>query len=75
MKNVTITLEEEVADWTRIRAAKDRTSMSRWIGMLLKQKMQEEVGYRLAMRQFFSIPPVPLKSEGGYPTRDEIHGR
>jgi DNA mismatch repair protein MutH len=75
MKNVTITLEEEVADWTRICAAKDRTSMSRWIGMLLKQKMQAEAGYQRAMQQFFSSGPLPLKNGGKYPTRDEVHGR
>jgi hypothetical protein len=46
MRNVTITLEEAVADWSRVKAAKDRTSVSRWIGGLLKQKMKEEAGYR-----------------------------
>jgi hypothetical protein len=75
MKNVTITLEEEVADWTRIRAAKDRTSMSRWIGMLLKQKMQEEAGYQFAMKQFFSTSPMRLKNNNKYPTRDEVYER
>ena len=75
MKNVTITLEEAVADWTRIRAAKDRISMSRWIGRLLKQKMEAEAGYQRAMQQFFSTPPVRLKSGGKYPSRDDVHER
>lgn len=75
MKNVTITLEEEIADWSRIRAAKDRKSMSRWIGELLKQKMQDESGYREAMNQFLSTKPVRLKKQKNYPSRDEIHER
>jgi hypothetical protein len=75
MRNVTITLEEAVADWSRVKAAKDRTSVSRWIGGLLKQKMKEEAGYRDAMNRFLSSPPVRLKNDGNYPTRDEIHER
>ena len=45
MKNVTITLEEEVADWSRIEAAKNRVSVSRWIRTIGKERMQDEAGY------------------------------
>lgn len=75
MKNVTITLDETVADWSRIKAAKERTSVSRWIGELLKEKMQNELGYRQAMNEFLATDPVVLKKQGKYPSRDEIHGR
>jgi hypothetical protein len=40
--------------------------MSRWIVILLKQKMQEEMGYQLAMEQFFSTNPVRLKKGRKY---------
>ena len=50
MKNVTITLEEDVARWARIRAAELNTSMSRLLGEMLRQMMQEEEGYHAAMR-------------------------
>ncbi|MBU3915612.1 hypothetical protein KKA14_08750 [bacterium] len=75
MKNMTITLDEEVANWARIRAAKCQSSVSRLVGELLKQKMQEEVGYQVAMNQFLSRGPVPLKKSGNYPSRNEIHER
>jgi hypothetical protein len=75
MKNVTITLEEEVADWSRIEAAKNRVSVSRWIGNMLKERMQNEAGYRQAMNRFLSSPPRPLKKQGRYPSRDDVHER
>ena len=75
MKNVTITLEEEVADWARIWAAKSKTSVSRLVGELLKHRMQEEKGYKTAMNQFLSRKPVKLKSTIGYPSREELHAR
>ncbi|MEA2061231.1 MAG: hypothetical protein U9P10_12145 [Thermodesulfobacteriota bacterium] len=75
MKNVTITLEEDVADWVRIKAAKNRISVSRWTGFLLKEKKQDEAGYRQTMNQFFSSPPVLLKKDGQYPSRNDLHER
>ncbi len=75
MKNVTITLDEEVADWSRVRAARDRVSLSRWIGEMLKQKMKDEAGYQQAMEDFFSQDPVNLKNKSGYPSRNELYER
>lgn len=39
LRNVTVTLEEEVAQWARIEAARQDTSVSRLLGELLKQRM------------------------------------
>jgi len=76
MKNVTITLEEDVARWARIWAAKQDTSVSRLLGELLKKKMQKEGGYARAQASFFSRKATPLKEPGQpYPGRDEIHER
>lgn len=76
MKNVTITLEEEVARWARIWAAKRNTSVSRLVGELLKEKMQEEEDYRLAMAQYLAQGPQVLKEAGArYPKREELHER
>ena len=61
MKNVTITLDEEVARWARILAAQNNTSVSRLVGNLLKDKMQEEADYALAMEQYLLIQPTALK--------------
>jgi len=39
LRNVTVTLEEDVAKWARIEAARRDTSVSRLLGELLKEQM------------------------------------
>ena len=76
MKNVTITLDEDVARWARIRAAEKNTSVSRLVGNLLKEKMEKEADYALAMEQYLAMQPVALKQVGDrYPRREELHER
>ena len=75
-RNMTITVEEDVARWARIRAAEEDTSLSRLIGEMLRERMVSEEGYRAAREQFFSVPPRKLRRRGEtLPTRDEIHDR
>ena len=75
MKNVTITVDEEVAQWARVWAAKHNTSVSRILGDILKEKMRQEEGYEAAMRQFLSRKPYVLKKTRRYPKREELHDR
>ena len=44
LRNVTVTLEEEVARWARIEAARRDTSMSRLLGEILKERMTSQDG-------------------------------
>ena len=44
LRNVTVTLEEEVAQWARIEAARRDTSVSRLLGELLKERMSAQNG-------------------------------
>lgn len=76
MKNVTISLDENVAKWARIRAAELDTSVSRLLGDLLREKMLDERAYEAAMEKFLSVDLVKLKKPGaGYPRRDKLHAR
>ncbi len=76
MKNVTITLDEEVARWARIRAAELNTSVSRLLGELLERLMLEEQNYHAAMKQYVSGKPRVLNEAGTeYPKRDDLHDR
>lgn len=75
MKNITITLDEELARWVRIRAAEMNKSISRLVADLLNEYMSEEQGYKAAMQQFLSSEPKALKRMGPYPSREEIHAR
>ncbi len=76
MKNVTITLEEDVARWARVWAAEHDTSVSRILGETLKEKMQKEGSYARAQACYFSRQAKPLKkSSQTYPKRDELYER
>ena len=74
MRKLTITLEDEVARWVRVRAARHETSVSRFLGRLLRERMDQEVGYEQAMRQFLGRRPVKLKKKRAkYPSREAVH--
>ncbi len=76
MKNVTITLDEEVARWARIMAAEQNTSVSRLVGELLREKMIEEQTYQIAMQQYLSQPAKMLKNpEEKLPAREALYDR
>lgn len=73
-RNVTVSLEEEVALWARLEAARRDTSVSRLLGDVLKQQMAREKGYRKAMHSALARAPF-LKSDGRYLRRDQVHER
>jgi hypothetical protein len=75
MKNVTVTLAEEVAHWVRIRAAKENLSVSRFLGDMLRQQMNEEKGYEEAMDRFLSRKPSLISESGGYSSRESLYDR
>jgi hypothetical protein len=76
MKNVTVSLPEEVARWSRIWAAEHDTSVSQMLGHFLKEKMDSERQYQQAMDSFLSRKPVMLKEKGEvYSNRDNLHER
>ena len=74
MKNVTVTLEERVAKWARMRAAELNTSLSRFLSTLLGDAMRGERGYDAARRSYLATRAMPLSRAGGrYPSRHELH--
>ncbi|XHS78706.1 CopG family transcriptional regulator [Burkholderiaceae bacterium UC74_6] len=73
MKNVTVTMEDAVADWARMEAARRNTSVSRLVGELLAEKMRHDDAYERAMNEWLQRPAL-FKSDGSpYPKRDEIY--
>ena len=74
LRNVTVTLPEDVAQWARIEAARRDTSVSRLLGELLKERMYAQNGYEQAMRRSLERKPF-LRSDGRYLTREEAHDR
>jgi len=74
LRNITITLEEDVARWARVEAARQDTSVSRLLARLLQERMTEQEEYERAMRRALARKPF-LKTDGSYPSREEIHDR
>ena len=74
MPNMTITADEEVLRWARVKAAEGNTSVAQLVGDLLKERMRVERGYEPARRRFMAVKPRVL-SRGPYPSRDELHDR
>jgi hypothetical protein len=74
LRNVTVTLEEEVARWARVYAARRDRSVSRVLAEMLKERMVEEDGYDKAMQRALSRKAF-LKTNGRYSSREELHDR
>lgn len=76
MKNVTVTLDDDVARWARIRAAELDVSVSRMLGELLREQMARQLTYQTEMRTYQLREPRPISGgAASYPTRDELHDR
>lgn len=76
LRNVTVTLEPDVARWARIEAARRDTSVSRLLGEILRERMDQGTGYESAMRHYLAQEPgVHRKPGQRYPTRDQLHDR
>ena len=73
-RNVTVVLEEQVALWARVEAARRDTSVSRLLGDLLKQQMSRDMGYEQAMRSALRREPF-LATDSRYLERDQLHER
>ncbi len=75
MRNVTITLEERVAAWARVRAAELDVSLSRFLSDVLRTQMDRTSAYDAAMQEFLAERTEPLKRKGRYPSRESLHDR
>ena len=71
MKNVTVTMDEAVADWARMEAARRNTSVSRLVGDMLADKMKRDRTYEVAMRAALKFTAIPF--EGRFMKRDEVY--
>jgi len=73
MKNVTIALQEEVAGWARVEAAKAGKSLSRYLADLLAERMRSAAEDRYSgLRRWLDQPPWP-SAAGPLPKREEIY--
>jgi hypothetical protein len=74
-RNMTITVDDDVARWARVRAAQDDTSVAQLVGELLRRHMLEDGSYERALRDHLAQKPVAFRKRGSYPSRDRMHDR
>jgi plasmid stability protein len=76
MKNITITLDQETANWVRVHAAEQNKSVSRLVGEILQTRMRDRRDYQRAMKRYLAKPPFDLTGEPEkYPSREELYDR
>lgn len=74
LRNITVTLEESLARWARIEAARRELSVSRFLATILEERKQGRDRYEAAMKRALSRKPFP-KSNGKYLSREDVHDR
>jgi hypothetical protein len=76
MKNVTISMPEDLARKIRVLAAEADTSMSQYLCQLAAEKAAAGDAYAAAMERYLSRSRGGLNLAGQkLPTREEIHDR
>ena len=76
MKNVRITVSDDLARWLRLKAAEDDRSVSRWIAELLERMQRREEDYQEAMKSCLAMKPRKIDwPDGCKPTRQELYDR
>ena len=72
---MTITVSEEVARWTRRKAAEENTSISKFVGGMVEEQMRRSDEYWKAYEEIKKIQPVPGFAARDRLNRDELHER
>ena len=76
MKKITITLQDDLARWLRVKAAQNDRSVSKWLAELLETMRLQEAAYETAMRRYLEVKPRKIDwLDGRKPTREELHDR
>jgi hypothetical protein len=76
MKNITISMPDDLARQIRVLAAKADTSMSQYLCQLARAKAAEEDDYSSAMHRYLARPSRRLRDPNQpLPKREEIYDR
>jgi hypothetical protein len=82
MKNITISVDEELAREIRVEAAKAGMSMSKFMAEAVKAAIEQKSGTRdggnpqfEAIERFLSGPPLHIAVDGKMPTAEERNER
>ncbi len=76
MKNITISLPDELAHKAKVFAAEHNTSVSKYVGDLLATRLESEKGYKNAYSKWKSRSVKSLRGvETPLPKRDHLYDR
>jgi predicted CopG family antitoxin len=75
MKNVTLTLQDDVLGRARVQAAKEGKSLSKFVSELVERRVGRPMKSQSeALEAFLAGPPLPLLDENGNaPTTDQLY--
>ena len=74
LRRITVALDEKIAGWARMEAARSGTSVSYLLGAILKERMLQSHDYQRTMRRALARRAF-LTMEGRYLSRTEAHDR
>jgi plasmid stability protein len=75
VRNVTISLADNLVRWARVWAAEHDTSISAMLSQILREKMENESRYVASMNEFLSMEVRELSDGLAYPSRESLHDR
>jgi hypothetical protein len=76
MKNITVTVEDDLYRRARIKAAEENTSLSALVKAFLQQLTEEESDFQRRKRlQHETMASIHVFSAGDRLNRDEVHER
>ena len=75
LKNITITVSEDVALWARRKAAEEDTSVSKLVGRMLEGQMRASDDYWRAYRKWKRMSPAKGIDAARRMSREEAHAR
>ena len=72
MKNITLSMDDDLAGWVRVEAAKAGKSVSRYLADTLAEKRGPKVTQKDSARRFLSGPGLPGVTKD-LPSRAELY--
>jgi hypothetical protein len=75
LKNMTITVSEDVARWARKKAAEENTSVSKLVGRMLEDQMRLSDGYWQAYERWRKTGAIKGVDAARRLSREEAHAR
>ncbi len=73
MKNITISIPDDVASWVRTRIGKNDADISEMLTLWIREKMKTERDYQSAMQTFLEKLPRNLSNGSAYPSRESLY--